>query len=285
MVLHRNRDRRSPVWHPMRRFAGIVVAASLCCLLVTGQTRRATLRGHIHPALREATDLGRAPSDVQFSSLRISFKLSAEKQAELDAMLAAQQDPGSPQFHKWLTPEDYGARFGASDSDIAALSGWLTGRGLNVHSVARGRNSVEFNGSQADVEAAFATEIHRYPVNGESHFANATEPSVPAAFEGKIAGIHGLHDFRLRSPKPHYTSTTTGNHYLAPNDFATIYNVKPLYDQGITGAGQKVVVVGQTRMTLTDLQLFRTSFNLPAKDPQLLLVPNTVGNERIQKAH
>ena len=258
----------------MRRLRGVLLIAGLFCSLAHGQNRRATIRGHLHPALRSATDIGRVPGDLQLQPLTITFQLPAEKRTQLDALLVRQQDPASPDFHKWLTPEDYAARFGASDSDIAATRTWLQSQGLQVKSVARGRDAIYFSGQARQVESAFGTELHRYSVNGETHFANVSEPTVAAVLEGKIAAIHGLHDFRMRPPGPRYTSATTGNHYLSPDDFATIYNVKPLYDRGITGTGQKVAVVGQTQVTLPDLQLFRSSFNLPASDPQMLLVPN-----------
>src|SRR6185369_11219009 len=117
--------------------------------------------------------------------------------------------------------------------------------------------------------------------NGKMHFANATEPSIPAALDGVVSRIHGLNDFRLHPPKrparvePNYTSASRGSHYLAPDDLATIYNISALYNAGIDGTGQKIAVVGQTQINLSDLQQFRTKFNLPANDPQVVLVPNT----------
>ena len=102
----------------------------------------------------------------------------------------------------------------------------------------------------------------------------------PAGLDAVVSAIHGLNDFHLKSPKrivakqPNYTSTR-GNHYLAPDDVATIYNIKSLYSAGIDGTGQKLVIVGQTRIRLADIQTFRANFNLPANDPQVILVPNT----------
>src|ERR1043165_9148939 len=94
-VVNRNPAKPVPVCDLMYRSTGIVVLAALCCLLAPGQSRRTALGGHVSPRLRAATDLGEAGSDVSFSTLRISFQLSAEKQIELEALLAAQQDPGS----------------------------------------------------------------------------------------------------------------------------------------------------------------------------------------------
>ncbi len=254
----------------MRRSLGIAVTFALFCCMAAGQARRGTLRGHVHPALKGATDLGRAP-DGALTGLQVVFALSAEKQAALEQLLARQQDPAAAEYHKWLTPEDYAKRFGASDSDIGDAVSWLASQGLQVGAVARGRNAVAFSGSVRKVEAAFGTEIHRYSVDGATHFANASEPSVGAVLEGKVTAVRGLHDFRMRHPR--YTSATSGNHYLAPDDYSVLYDLKPLYDKKIDGTGQKLAIVGQSQVPLSDLQLFRTSFNLAANDPQIVLVP------------
>ncbi len=267
----------------MRRVSGIVVTSVLFCLAVAGQGRRPTLRGHVQPALRSAADLGRAP-DSTMRGLQLVFAIPPERQAALDQLLVRQQDPASPEYHSWLSPEAYAQRFGASDTEITSAVTWLESQDLQVTSIARGRTAVGFEGSLRKVEAAFGTQIHRYSVAGETHFANVAEPSVGAALQGRIAAVRGLHDFRLRHPRytaprytaPRYTSPGSGTHYLAPDDYAILYNLKPLYAQNITGAGQKIVVVGQSQVPLTDLQLFRSSFNLPANAPQIVLVPGTV---------
>jgi subtilase family serine protease len=92
-----------------------------------------------------------------------------------------------------------------------------------------------------------------------------------------VRAVHGLNDFRLksRSVQPRYNSTNGSAHYLAPDDVATIYNVRSLYNTGIDATGHKLVVVGQTQINLSDIQQFRSYFNLPAKDPQVILVPGT----------
>jgi subtilase family serine protease len=142
------------------------------------------------------------------------------------------------------------------------------------------------SGPASRIEQAFRTELHQYLVEGKTHFANTSEPSVPAAIAGMISSIHGLDDFRMRpsnrGPKAvaqanvgaRYTSSR-GNHYLAPDDLSTIYNIKPLFDRGIDASGQKLVVAGQTQIDLSDIRQFRSMFNLPANDPQVVLVPGS----------
>lgn len=249
--------------------------------------RRVRLSGHMHPLARAEFDRGRVDPSMPLESLNLILKPSANQQEALDQLLAAQQDPSSPDYHRWLTPEEYADRFGANPDDIGKVTQWLEQRGFQVTGVARARNWISFSGTAGQVASAFGAEIHRYQVKGETHFANAAEPSIPEAISVLVQGIRGLSDFRMkpllkpRTPtaatpqQPAYTSSTSGNHYLSPDDFATIYDLKPLYGAGINGAGQKLVVTGQTQINLSDIEQFRTRFNLPANDPQLMLVPNT----------
>lgn len=242
--------------------------------------QRFTLAGHIPPRAKAEEDQGRVAPSLVLTHVTLSLAPSPQQQSDLVALLNAQQDPSSPQYHHWLTPEEYAARFGASEADLAKITSWVQTQGLTVTGVARARNWVSLDGTAAQVEQAFQTEIHAYLHNGETHFANATAPSLPAAFSGVITAIRGLNDFRMKPVKPalhtvpEYTSAH-GNHYLAPNDFATIYDLNPVYSAGITGSGQKLVIAGQTQINLSDIEQFRSSYNLPANDPQIVFVPNT----------
>ncbi len=248
---------------------------------------RTVLAGTLHPkavaAAQSGNDQGRVTPSLPMSYITLTLARSAAQQADLEKLLVEQQTPGSPNYHQWLTPEEFGQRFGASDADIAKISAWAQSQGLQVKSVARGRSWIAVGGTAAQVEQAFQTEIHSYLVNGETHYANASEPSVPAAFAPLVKGIRGLNDFHMKPrarPAPvqpdftaHY-ATSQGN-FLAPGDFATIYDVTPLYNAGINGAGQKIAIAGQIQVNLSDIEQFRSMFNLPANDPQPVLVPGS----------
>ena len=248
--------------------------------------QRTLLRGHTHPLARAEFDRGPVAPEMLLPSLTLMLKPSASQQTELNQLLAAQQDPSSPDYHRWLTPEQYADQFGATTDDINKITQWLAQQGFHVTGVARARNWISFSGTAAQAAQAFGAQIHQYQINGEMHFASSTAPSVPAAFGAVVENLRGMNDFRLKpllkprssagasSAQPAYTSTS-GNHYLSPDDFATIYNIKPLYNAGINGTGQKLVVAGQTQINVSDIEQFRTQFNLPANDPQTILVPNT----------
>src|ERR1035438_6012804 len=233
-------------------------------------THRTRMTGYIHPMAKAENDLGPLDASVTLPAITLVLSQTPEQQADLDGFLTAQQDPSSPDYHRWLSPEQYADRFGASPDDMAKITAWLEQHNLHVTTVGRGRTSVAFTGSAGDVGQAFQISFHRYSVDGLPHFANTAEPSLPVAPQPAIRAIHGLHDFRMQ-PKavlhatldPNYNSSSSGNHYLSPDDLGTIYNIKALWNSGYDGTGQKVVIAGQTRVALTDIQQFRAPLPSP----------------------
>jgi uncharacterized protein (TIGR03437 family) len=251
-------------------------------------SRRVVLRGHIRPEVQPANDQGVGGADVEVNYATLLLKLDPS----IDAFLADQQTPGSPNYRRWLTPEQFGDRFGLTTSDTSKVVAWLQSQGLKVNDVARGRHWITFSGTAASVGAALHADIHIYLVNGERHFANATDPSIPEALQDVVGGFRGLNDFRPRSmlrmapvqpvnTPPHAGSpgynSAAGNHFLAPDDLATIFDITPLYNGGTDGTGQTLVIAGQTDVHLSDIAVFQALFNLPANMPQLMLFGTNPG--------
>jgi subtilase family serine protease len=277
---------------PYKRLVILLAALSVSGWAATPQSRIKQnidasqwlpVRGNMHSLARPEFDRGRVGINETISG-SVAFRLSEAQQTDLNALLTQQQNPSSPQYHRWLTPEQYASRFGLSPSDLVKVTNWLQSEGLTVTRVARSGTEVFFSGTAGQVEYAFHTELHNYLVNGKMKYSNASAPEVPAALGDLVLGIRGLDNFRPNShsslvrksrPSPNFTSTSTGNHFLAPEDFATIYNVKGLYDAGFDGSGQKVAIVGQTAINTADMDAFRTASGLDKNDPQLLLVPGS----------
>lgn len=239
------------------------------------------IAGSLHPQIASQLDLGPVTSDTPLQRVTLVFKLSASQQQDLDTLLQQQQDPRSPNFHKWLTPVQYHQRFGISDADLAKVKTWLQENGLIVNEESSDRSMVVFSGNASQVGRAFHTEMHRFGSNGETHIANATEVAVSSALANIVSGIRALNDFRPH-PRPHmkqvksaFTSSISGNHFLAPDDFATIYGLKALYNSGITGTGQKIAIAGQSDIIINDIRTFRSVSGLTASDPQVILVPGS----------
>jgi uncharacterized protein (TIGR03437 family) len=229
--------------------------------------RTVVLKGNVHPMAQPRFDQGAVEPAFRLSYITLVLKKTDAQQAALEQLLQQQQDPASPSFHDWLTPEQYADRFGLSQNDLDRISAWLKSEGFTVEYVARGRNWLAFSGTAGQVQATFHTEIHRYRVDGETHFAAAAEPQIPAALEPVVAGFLGLDDFYPKSPQRSLPANTSGagTHTMAPGDLATIYDTAKL---GLNGTGQTIAIVGQSAVNISDIQGFRSQYNLPAVNLQ-----------------
>lgn len=201
-----------------------------------------TLKGNTHPLAQAQFDVGAASPDMPLNRMLLVLKRSPEQERALHTLLDNQQDKASPNYRKWLTPAEFGAQFGPADQDLQVVTAWLQSHGFAVNRVSRGRTIIEFSGTEAQVEAALHTSIHKYVVHGEEHWANASDPQIPSALSPVVAGIWTLHTFRKQpqlkildhkiaakvrpGSRPEFTSGT--QHALAPTDFYKIYNVNPL---------------------------------------------------------
>ena len=250
------------------------------------ESQLTVLRGNTYPLALAKYDRGAAPASLPMQRMLLVLKRSPELEASLVALLDQQQDKSSPNYHAWLTPEQFGQQFGPADADIQAITSWLQLQGFQVARVSNGRTVIEFSGTAAQVQSAFHTEIHEYSVNGADHWANASDPQIPTALLPAVAGIVTLHDFRKRTQfvdsnerfeakytpgsRPQFTSAN-GLHALGPADFGVIYNVQPVYNAGIFGTNVTIAVVGRSNINLSDIQEFRQVFGLAGNDPQVVL--------------
>jgi subtilase family serine protease len=237
-----------------------------------------TLRGNTHPLARPEFDLGTAPASLPMKRMLLVLKRSPDQETALTQLLDSQQDKASPNYHKWLTPEQFGKQFGPADTDIQTITAWLQSHGFEVGAT-KGRTVLEFSGSARQVQEAFHTTIHKYLVNGEQHWANASNPQIPRALSPAVTGVLTLHNF-IKKPAIHFAGQAVpaklvpgkkpqvtfppqngqpAINALAPSDFAVIYNINPLYNSGIDGAGISIGVVGRSNLYNNgeDVQDFR----------------------------
>jgi subtilase family serine protease len=268
-----------------------------------GQLTR--LRGNTHPMARPEFDQGAASPSMQIRRMLMVLTRSPQQESGLETLLEQQQDASSPNFHGWLTPQQFGQQFGPSDQDLQTITSWLQSHGFQVAGVSAGRTVIEFSGTAGEVQEAFHTSIHRYTVNGMDYWANASDPQIPAALSPVVAGINTLYNFPRRpmhevihSPNsaagngayrplllPQYTfpnpCSTTGqpfcNFAVAPADFAKIYNVPnllltPAAATQYNGDGVTIAVVGESDINTNDIAQFRSMFGLPA--PNLNVIVN-----------
>ncbi len=236
------------------------------------------LQGNIHPKAQPQYDMGPVESSLKPGYITMVLQPTAAQQADMKQLLKDLQNPSSPNYHQWLAPEQYAARFGVSQHDMTKIVNWLAAQGFEVLQPARGRNWIAFTGTADLIQQTFQTEIHYYMVNGEKHFANSSNPVIPEALAGIVMGFRGMNNFAPKPSiknkgveNPFYTGSNGNN--LGPADIATIYDIQPLLSSGTTGSGQKLVVVGQTDIDTTDISEFRSGFGLSATLPTITLVP------------
>src|SRR5690348_9025302 len=258
-------------------------------------TQRVVLKGNVHPLARRENDFGLAPDSLPMSRMLLVLKRSPQQEAALARLLVRQQEKSSSDYHHWLTPQQFGQEFGPSDSDLQAVTDWLASQGFEINRVSNGRAVIEFSGSAGLVRQVLRTEIHQYAVDGKSYWANASDPQIPAALAPAVAGIASMNNFPRRpmdrpvglfsrSKKTGeitplytivcpqgYTCSAPAYYALGPTDFATIYNVLPLWNAGTDGTGQTIAIVADSNINLQDVANFRSMFGLPPKPVNVIL--------------
>jgi hypothetical protein len=255
--------------------------------------RLTVLKGNTFPLARPQYDHGPAPASLPMDRMILVLKRSPQQQVALAALLQQQEEKSSPSYHHWLTPAAFGSEFGLANQDVQTIVAWLQSQGFQVNSVANGRGVIEFSGTAGQVQQTFHTAIHKYVVKGKAHWANASDPEIPTALAPAVAGIASLNNFR-RKPmhvvagifrrskttgraipvQPAYTFSGNGNTFYAvsPYDFATIYNVLPLWNAGIDGTGESIAIIARSDINTQDVDDFRSLFGLPA--PNINVIHN-----------
>jgi Pro-kumamolisin, activation domain/Bacterial Ig-like domain (group 3) len=246
-------------------------------------SRLITLSGNTHPLARPEFDHGALADSTRLSHIVLLLQRSPEQETALQQFLDQQQDKSSSAFHQWLSPEAFGTAYGPSDRDLSLVTSWLSIHGFTGISINPARTRIDFSGTAGQVHSAFRTAMHRYTLNGREHFANSSDPAIAAALAPVVAGIASLNNFPRRAAHrqalnlhrtanaatqtPAFTFTDSGEpaYGLTPYDFATIYNVLPLWSAStpIDGTGQTIAIVGQTDINPADFVNFRKLFNLP----------------------
>ncbi|MBW4043613.1 MAG: S8/S53 family peptidase [Acidobacteria bacterium] len=234
---------------------------------------RMALPGSAPSSALRAFDAGPLAAEAPLEKILMLLSITPEQQQALDRLTSAQQDPASSEYHRWLTPAEYGARFGASSARIAEVTAWLEREGLQVNEISASHRSILFSGSAAALERAFATRMHRYVFNGEEHIASTTALTVPVNLNGAVAGVVSLNGLRARPlhTRPTPATLIAGNSALAPADFRAIYDVNPVWNEGYSGDGQSIAVISRSNIHPADIEQFRASFDLPPRAPQVIV--------------
>jgi Pro-kumamolisin, activation domain/Bacterial Ig-like domain (group 3) len=263
------------------------------------EANRTVLTGNTYYLARAQYDVGAAPSTLPMERMLLLLRRGPDQESALEQLLQDQQNSVSTSYHNWLTPQQFGAQFGPSAQDIQTVVSWLQSQGFAVNRVSNGGTVIEFSGTAGKVQSAFRTAIHRYSVSGAEHWANSSDPSIPTALAPVVVGLDTLHNFPrkamhvvsgvytkkrstgaikpVRTTKPLFTlscgTNATPCFGLGPFDFATIYNVLPLWNAtpANDGTGQTIAVIGESDVVNSDIESFQALFGLPTKDPVVVV--------------
>ena len=247
------------------------------------ESKLATLEGNTRPEMRPENDRGVVADSLPLEHLQLRLKRTPEAEAELATFIDSLHDRTSANYHKWLTPGQFAEHYGVAKEDVEAVSRWLESKGFTVNGVQPTGLTIDFSGTAGLVRTAFRTEIHNLEVNGVAHIANVSDPKIPAALAPAVSGIVSLNDFRPRPlyvkraqsiQRGQYNTTNDPNfpNILTPGDIQTIYNFTPAYQAGLTGTGQKIMLLEDTFLYSTaDWTTFRKTFNLTRTYPKATL--------------
>jgi len=277
------------------------------------ENARIPLHGYVHPLANAVNDRGAAPDSMPLPRMHLVLSRSASQEASLKQFISDVHTPGTANYHQWLTPDQFGQQFGPSDQDIATVESWLSAHGFEVSGVEPGKQVIEFNGNVAQLRSAFHAQIHKYQVNGETHYATANEPDMPAALAPVVGGFVSLNNFHLKSyarmlgkaaydpktgtAKPEWTINggagyptvpgTDVNFAITPQDFGVQYDLpNPALNSKYTGTkydgtGQTIAIINESNVNIDLVNQFRTLFGLPANPPNVIIDGNDPGVDGI----
>jgi hypothetical protein len=246
------------------------------------EARMVQLKGNVHPLARAEFDQGTVSNATPMKRMLLLLQRSPEQEVALQQFMAEQMSNESPNFHKWLTPEEFGKLYGPADADVQTVTAWLASQGFSGIRVNRGKTVIEFSGNVGQVRNTFRTDIHKFVVDGENRQSNISDPQIPAALTPVVAGIVSLHNFPTKSMRhlvgqftktadghiePQFTGTTNNFFALGPADFAKIYNIPAALD----GTGGNIAIIGFSNINVQDARDFRALFGLPVNDPIVVL--------------
>jgi hypothetical protein len=260
-----------------------------------------TLSGNTHPLAQAQFDQGPAPASMPAGRLLLVLARSTQQEADLQTYLQSLQDANSPNYRKFLTPGEFGQRFGVGDSDLQSIQAWLASQGFTVGKVSKGRMVIEFSGTAGQVQTAFHTSLHRYAIGGVQNWANAADPQIPSALAPVVAGFASLNSFYpaahyIRGPDgvynpqtnkitPTYTIGNTSSGYyifVGPADAATIYDTPTTLNANQSGTaydgtGVTIGIAGDSNIDITQNANYRSTFGLPTKAVTVVVDGNDPG--------
>jgi subtilase family serine protease len=294
-----------------RTFVPALLAGALLLCASPAQADRQS-RPHV-PGTKPswATTSNRTADAPASAEVVFSVWLGWRNQAQLDALLAAQQDPAGPDYHSWVSPEQFRQRFAPREDAVRRVSRWLTDQHFDMVAVPKNHLFVTASGTVAQVEQAFQVNEALYRVDGQTVRAPESDPTIPAGLAQIVTAVTGLDSAyalaepRTKAPPPPPTGRSLGpcSHYwgertssqfpnpfspgqplpwlicgYTPSQIGSAYGVDDLRARGLDGRGQTIAITGAffSPTIRSDIQSFSQSFGLPPVRYSEVVAPGTL---------
>ena len=241
-------------------------------------------------ATPKAVDLGALREQAGSAPISVTVALKLSSLSDAENLLKSLHTPQDPQYHQFLTPAQFVARFVPTETDVAKVIASLQKYGLTAERATS--TTLKVTGLPADLERAFAVSLHSYRVpahgNAEGYMFHAplTRPTIPAEIAASVTGVFGLdtrpswHPLNQTVPlpiRPAVTpAATVATGALTVLDFAKQYDVSPLYRRGLTGAGRTLGIMTLASFTPSDAFSYWASLGLTV-DPGRITIVNVDG--------
>ena len=253
-----------------RRSPALFVTSVITLLFLTAparaQDRQELITAVAAPA--DAQIVGHLPGS---QPLHLALTLPLRNEAQLDTLLNRLYDPSSPNYHQFLTVEQFTAQFGPTAEDYAKAIAFAQSNGLTVSNTAPNRLVLDVSGPASNVEQAFQVkmQVYRHPTENRTFYASDVEPSVPA--DVPVEGVSGLNTFAPPRPMLQYaapgarsnqTGSGPGGQFLGSDMRAAYYGGTTL-----TGAGQAIGLFEFAPYNFSDVQAYFSTINQPLDVP------------------
>jgi subtilase family serine protease len=239
------------------------------------------LHGLVPEWATDEADQGALPMPIQIPHLTVFLSRPAQNEWGFQDLLLEQQNRSSALYHRWYSAKQIGQRFGPPADQLEEVVKWLRDSGLQVLSVSNSRVFIEVSGDTEVLSAALGIQFHLYKVAGKTRVSIDGDPSVPRSLALIISSISGLSteigETTLHSSGSHplFTNCHGANcaHYIAPNDFAAIYDATPVYQKGLTGSGRVIGIIGMAEVYGADINAFNSVTDSSVPIPTVFVPP------------
>ncbi len=252
------------------------IAALICFFFAPDNlnpfARTVTLPGHTPAVIGESDFVSHAdPNAVQ----TVLVGLALKNEADLEQLIADQDNPNSPNYQKYLTPAEFKNKYSPDQADVDQVTDWAKANGLTVVDVSDNRTLIEIEGTTAQFEKAFQVKLNRYRLQHAGamgapteYTSNAADPRIPSNLKSIIQSVIGLNTGANFESKMRMAPATPGSQMrtvqahgtpfgVGPKDIATVYNFPNANNRNATvkydGSGRKVAIASAYSYNQSDI--------------------------------